>query len=264
MDQTNNHPQAPVPLQHFDIVVPAYGEAATIGGIVRKCREATGIAQVIVVDDGSQDGTADCAEAAGARVLRNTVNLGKGASLVRGMTQAMVGDAGGVITLDGDGQHRPEDLARMIARARERPGCIVIGSRRVGGADAANAVPRARYIANRVADFWVSWAAGARIDDTQSGFRLYPMELLRRLNAGQGMQTGFGFESEILIAAGWIGIGTASVEIPAIYGAMLKRRSHFRPVADITRIVLMVAGRLLRRGMHPAGLWRVLRTREPS
>ena len=73
------------------------------------------------------------------------------------------------------------------------------------------------------------------------------------------MATGFAFESEILIEAGRAGVGTAAVAIPAIYGEALRRESHFRPFADIARIVLMVAGKLLRRGMDPVGLWRSLR-----
>ncbi len=247
----------------FLIVIPAFGEEATIAAIVAECTASDDIAGVIVVDDGSGDATASRAEAAGALVLRNRRNLGKGASLVRGMEAAMREGAAGIITLDGDGQHRPEDLARMIACGRARPDCIVIGSRRVGGSappgGIGGAAPRGRYIANRIADFWISWASGFPVDDSQSGFRVYPMALLRRLQGGRGMAAGFSFESEILIAAGWVGVRTVSLEIPAIYGAALRRRSHFRPVADITRIVLMVARRLLRRGMHPAGLWRWFR-----
>jgi hypothetical protein len=146
-------------------------------------------------------------------------------------------------------------VPRLVARAREEPGRIVIGSRRQASASA----PRRRYVANLVADFWVSWAAGQRIEDTQSGFRLYPAELLRRLDMDRRRAPGFGFESEILIDAGQLGIGTTAVPIPSLYEGVLQRRSHFRPVLDITRIVMMVAGRLLRRGMYLSGLWRYLR-----
>ena len=246
-------PDCPSIAQVFAVVIPAYGEAATIGEIVAGCRGAADIGAVIVVDDGSRDATAARAAAAGARVVGNPVNLGKGASLARGLALAMAGKVAGVITLDGDGQHRPADLVRLIARARARPGTIVIGSRR-----AASGAPLSRYAANRVADFLISWAAGRAVDDSQSGFRLYPASVLRRLQLGAGLAGGFSFESEILIAAAWLGIGTESVEIPAIYGPTL-RRSHFRPLADIGRIGATIGLRLLRRGFYPAGLWRALR-----
>jgi hypothetical protein len=156
--------------------------------------------------------------------------------------------------LDGDGQHRPEDLPRLLACGQSWPGRVVIGSRRASG----RAAPRARYIANRLADFWVSWAARHPIDDSQSGFRIYPAELLRLITARATLARGFAFESEVLIEAARLGFHTAAVDIATIYGSVLRRPSHFRPVADITRIVLMVAGKLLAWGMDPIGLWRSL------
>ncbi len=235
------------------VVIPAFDEAATIAAIVRDCLGR--VDGVIVVDDGSADGTAALAEAAGATVLRHPRNLGKGASLCRGMRAALERGAARIATLDGDGQHRPEDLPLLLARSRSSPGSIVIGSRR---ADRHNAPP-ARVAANRIADFWVSWAARHWIEDSQSGFRIYPAVLSRELLGHKAMTGGFTFESEILIEAGRLGFRTLSVPIPAIYDATLRRPSHFRPVPDITRIVGMVALKLLRRGMDPGGLWRSLR-----
>jgi hypothetical protein len=236
------------------IVIPAYDEAATIGDIVRRCRVALDQAYVIVVDDGSRDDTGDIAARCGAAVLRHADNLGKGASLMDGLRAALAEDAAGVVTLDGDAQHRPEDLPRLLACSQAWPGHIVIGSRRASGRSA----PRARFIANRVADFWVSWAARHPIDDSQSGFRLYPAELVRMIAARPDLARGFAFESEVLIEAARLGFHTVSVDIPTIYGDVLQRPSHFRPVADITRIVLMVARKLLAWGMDPVGLWRSL------
>ncbi len=99
---------------------------------------------------------------------------------------------------------------------------------------------------------------GIPIDDSQSGFRIYPAALIRALAARPQLARGFAFESEALIEAARLGFSTVAVDVPTIYGDALQRPSHFRPVADITRIVLMVAGKLLRRGMDPAGLWRSL------
>ncbi len=233
------------------VVIPALNEAATITGLVAACRRLPFVAEVIVVDDGSTDATATQAEAAGARLLRNPGNLGKGASLTRGLQAAR---AARIATLDGDGQHRPQDLVRLRDASLAWPEHIVLGSRRRGRHDA----PRPRFIANRVADFWVSWAAGHPIEDSQSGFRVYPAGLIAQLATRPALARGFAFESEVLIEAARLGYRTVAVDIPAIYGPALQRASHFRPVSDITRIVLMVAGKLLRRGMDPVGLWRSL------
>ncbi|HEY7577571.1 MAG TPA: glycosyltransferase family 2 protein [Acetobacteraceae bacterium] len=236
------------------VVIPAYQEAATIGPIVGQCRMIPEVSCVLVVDDGSRDQTAEIAAESGATVLRHPHNLGKGASLIWGMLAAVQAGASHVATLDGDGQHRPQDLPRLLECSRRWPGHIILGSRRASG----HTAPRARFIANRVADFWVSWAAGHPIDDSQCGFRVYPAALVQRLAAHPPQAMGFAFESEILIEAARLGFFTVAVGIPTVYGAALKRRSHFRPVADITKIVLTVARRLLRAGMNPLGLWRSL------
>jgi len=246
-EKSNNHGGAAV-------VIPALEEAATIGAVVAGCRALPFVSKIIVVDDGSADDTAGIARRCGARVLRNPANQGKGASLWRGMTEAVGTGAERVATLDGDGQHRPDDLAQMFAASLAWPGHIVIGSRRASGRDA----PRARFVANRVADFWVSWAARHPIDDSQSGFRIYPAALIRTLAPRKQLSRGFAFESEVLIEAARLGFSTVAVDIPTIYGGALRRPSHFRPIVDITRIVVMVAGKLFRRGMDPVGLWRSL------
>lgn len=232
-------------------VIPAYQEAATIAAVVARLRDAMPGLPVLVVDDGSTDGTAAIAAAAGAAVLGGGANQGKGAALRLGMRAALARGARFVATLDGDGQHRPEDLPRLVALAAAD--VIVIGSRR-----RAVGQPAARRRANRVADFWISWAARHPVSDSQSGFRLYPAAALADLARYEGRARRFSFESEILIDAARQGITTVAADIPALYGATLRRPSHFRPVADIARIVIMVAGKLLARGMDPVGLWRSL------
>jgi glycosyltransferase involved in cell wall biosynthesis len=236
------------------IVIPALDEAATIGQIVSQCRAIRNLLGVIVVDDGSRDDTAAVAAQNGATVLRHETNQGKGASLIEGMRVAVAGRATAVVTLDGDGQHRPQDVLRLLKCSRAWPEYIVIGSRRTSEMPA----PRARRIANRIADFWISWAARHPIDDSQSGFRVYPGRVLNLIAERSSLAHGFAFESEILIEAGRADIRTIAIDIPTIYGSVLQRRSHFRPVVDITRIVLMVGGKLLARMMDPIGLWRAL------
>jgi glycosyltransferase involved in cell wall biosynthesis len=236
------------------IVIPAFNEAATIGEIVRQCRAVIDSPCVIVVDDGSRDDTALIAEKNGARVLQHRNNQGKGMSLMDGMRVAFAEGASAAATLDGDGQHRPQDLPRLLKCSQDWPEHIVVGSRRIS----SKAAPHVRRIANRVADFWVSWAARHPIDDSQSGFRVYPRGVMRLIAERPSLAHGFAFESEILIEAGRIGILTVAVDIPTIYGDVLQRRSHYQPVADTTKIVLMVGSKLLARKMDPTGLWRSL------
>lgn len=244
-----------MPNANTDIIVliPAFNEAATIRDLVQ--RALTMVPDVVVVDDGSSDATAAQLAALPITLLRNERNLGKAASLWRGFEHALGRGARAVVTLDGDGQHSPEDIGRLLRTAARFPDSIVIGARLH---DKQNFPPR-RYYANQFARFWISWAAGYAIADTQSGFRVYPASLLRRLTPRDVSWNGFVLESEILIAAGRIGVHSVAVAIPGIYPKQA-RASHFRPVRDIARIVLMVAGRLLRRGMYPAGLWRSLRS----
>jgi glycosyltransferase involved in cell wall biosynthesis len=234
------------------VVIPAYDEARAIGGVIARARAVA--RRIVVVDDGSTDATWSIVAAHPVHALRHAANLGKGAALLDGIRQALALGADRIVTLDADGQHRPEDIHGLVAAAARAPAAIVVGSRRADGRHA----PRARYWANRIADFWISWAAGQRIEDTQSGFRLYPAAVVERLLVRLGRSRGFVLESELLIEAGRAGIEIVPVPIPALYDGAAQRASHFRPLRDIPRIVVMVAWKLLSRGMDPLGLWRML------
>jgi len=235
------------------VVIPAYNEAATIRGVAQ--RALGQVARVVVVDDGSIDGTSVALEGLPVTLIRNPQNLGKAASLWRGMAVALAENASAVITLDGDGQHRPEDIPRLLEMHRAHPHALVVGARLHEG----GSIPADRYFANRFANFWIAWAAGQRVEDSQSGFRVYPASLLSRLPPQLGRASSFVFESEVLIEAGRRGTRLVWVPIPAIYEAR-GRRSHFRPVADIALITRMVAWKLISRGLYLRGLVRSLRS----
>lgn len=231
------------------VVIPAYNEAATIRDVVS--RALTQCKQVIVVDDGSTDDTAQKLASLPVTVLRHETNRGKAAALWSGFERALADGADAAITLDGDGQHRPEDIPRFIEAAQQHRDCILIGSRIVE----RDAFPKARYYANCTANFWISWAAGYRIEDSQSGFRLYPASLLRRVRVPHDRAHGFVFESEVLIEASRAGVRSVALPIAAIY-APGARPSHFRAVTDVLRITRMVAWKLLSRGLYPLGFAR--------
>ena len=234
------------------VVIPLYNEIASARGVVE--RSLAQLADVIVVDDGSTDGTAAALAGLPVTLIRNPRNLGKAASLWRGIAVALAEDADAVVTLDGDGQHRPEDIPRLLAAHRRDPEALIVGAR----LHDSSGIPAERYLANRFANFWVAWAAGQRVEDSQSGFRVYPATLLRALPPRMGRAAGFVFESEVLIDAGRRGAKLAWVPIPAIY-EQRSRPSHFRPVVDFLLIARMIAWKLISRGFYLRGLVRSLR-----
>ena len=156
-----------------------------------------------------------------------------------------------IVTLDGDGQHAPEDIPKLLAMLEAHPNHIIIGARLAD----KSAIPAKRYYANRIANFWLAWAAGYPLSDSQSGFRIYPDHLFNDMEISISKRSSFVFESEILIKAAQRGIRSTAVAIPAIYTENA-RPSHFRGVRDITFITLMVARSLVARGLYLQGLYR--------
>lgn len=234
------------------MVIPAFNEAGTIRGLAESALAQC--PRVIVVDDGSTDGTAEQLQGLAVTLLIHSRNHGKGQCLRTAFDHAIRHNAQCVISIDGDGQHDPADAPKLLAVWRHQPDNIVIGSRLHDRAQ----FPPVRYYANCVAHFWVSWAAGYPIVDTQSGFRVYPRDVVNLSISGRVSTSRFTFESEILIEAGHIGRSTVEVAIPGRYFPTM-RPSHFRAVVDVCKITLMVAARLLRQGMAPRGLVRSLK-----
>ena len=235
------------------IIIPAYNEAQTIRSLAMDALALC--SHVIVVDDGSSDRTVEALYGLPITLLVHKVNQGKAASLRTAFQHALERGAKCAISLDGDGQHCLSDAAGLLKAWTSDPQRIIIGSRLHDRAQ----FPPARYRANRFACFWISWAAGHPIADSQSGFRVYPCEVMRLALTDKVNSSRFTFESEILIVAAHQGHATLAMAIPSSYPANA-RPSHFRPVADIAKIVVMVAGKLLQQGMAPLGLWRSLKT----
>ena len=237
------------------VVIPAYNEEATIKALIESVLTQRP-KQLLVVNDASNDNTADILQTLqhavshqtdndlSFKVMHNSRNLGKAACLWLGFEQAIKLNLDVVITMDGDGQHRAEDIPallheHLLNRHPDQPEHLVIGARERN----LNSQPMGRFLANRFANFWISWASGYGVKDSQSGFRLYPVSLLKKLGALKNT-AGFVFESEVIIEAAWQGHYTRVINIPAIYHKN-RRASHFQPWQDIKKITRMVARRLV-------------------
>ena len=207
-------------------VIPAYECAASIGRVVAELRRH--LERVVVVDDGSSDGTADAAAAAGAQVHRCAENRGKGAALREGLRLALEHAPGAVLLLDGDGQHDAADAPAFLEAWDAGEADLVVGSRM----SRPEAIPAARYWTNRIGSRVLSWMTGWEIADSQSGYRLLSAELLRRLPLASN---GYAIESEMLIKAAHRGARLVQVPIRTIYEG---GPSHYRPVLDTVRISL--------------------------
>lgn len=219
------------------ILIPVFNEAATIGDIVRRAR---GHGDVLVVDDGSSDGAGAVAGNAGADVLRLERRRGKGEALRRGLGEGLRRGVERVVTLDGDGQHDPDEIPRLLAAAAAAPDALVIGGRL--GAGGPGVMPPGRLAALRVAGFFINWLTGVPVADTQSGFRVYPAGLVAALPPRHG---GFVLETEMLIRAAAGGWRIVEVPVRAIH--FTERRSRFRPVRDGVAVGAYLAGHIIRR-----------------
>jgi glycosyltransferase involved in cell wall biosynthesis len=217
-------------------IVPAHDESGRIGPVVQAVL-AQGL-PVLVVDDGSSDGTGAEAEAAGARVLRLEPNRGKGAALKAGFRAALEGDAPAFLTLDGDGQHDPVEIPRLV-EARERTGAdLVVGMRDY------NDMPPIRWFTNSVSRMIFSRALGQRIPDNQSGYRIHSRRLAEVALASE--EQGFAFEVEEIAICVGRGYRLAWVPIKTIYGT---EKSDIRPwthFSSFIRVTLRARKRMKR------------------
>ena len=204
--------------------IPAYDAAHSVGSVVARTRAV--IEDVLVIDDGSIDGTAVAARAAGAEVYVFPENRGKGAALRAAFGILFSRGFAAVVTIDADGQHLPEETPRLLAAA---PGAdLVLGTRDHLFAE----MGAVRRLSNRLSSRAISWAAGQAISDVQTGFRLYTRQVIDR--------TGFpepGFEAESAVLVRAVRLGLRVTTTPVRLGhADGRGTSHYRPVLDSLRI----------------------------
>jgi glycosyltransferase involved in cell wall biosynthesis len=232
-------------------VIPARNEQRTIRDVARAALDQ--VDQVIVIDDGSTDQTGERLAGLEIDVLHHQQSRGKAAALATGFEHALARGCDWVVTLDGDGQHDPADIARMLDAARAWPEHLVIGAR----IRQRHRQPRIRRFANRFADFWISWASGQRVPDSQTGFRVYPRALLEAIKPSTRKRHGFVFETAMLIDGARAGHHCVAVPIDSVYHDNA-RPSYFRPGKDVWEIFWFVWWRIWLRGLYLQGLWRML------
>ena len=223
----------------YCVIVPAYEESGRIGKTIAGIREQG--PDVVVVDDGSTDGTADAARAAGAVTIEHETNMGKGVALNTGLAYASRQGYEFVITMDADGQHDPCDIPAFVDAFERTGAAVIVGSRM----DRCGGMPFVRRQTNRFMSWLLSLKMGQRVPDTQSGFRLYRQDMLPFVGADSA---GYAAESEVLLRLADRGVRIGSVPIRVIYG---DETSKIRPIGDTIRFFAML--RRYNRSRKPEG-----------
>ena len=174
------------------VIIPAFNEQAAIGEVVQKSLQYAD--DVLVVDDGSSDNTSEIAKNAGASLLKHPTNFGKGVSLRDAFGQVKGYDI--VVTIDGDGQHNPDEMPELIKPIEENKADFVNGSRYINGFE--ENTPAYRRVGQRVLDIATNITAGTSVTDSQSGFRAFSG---KTISCYKFRDPGFGIESEMIADA---------------------------------------------------------------
>lgn len=213
------------------VLVPTYNNEKTVGQVVRDVLEYTD--QVIVVNDGATDTTPQILQQFSQIDLVSYLpNRGKGYALRQGFKRAVEAGYDYAITIDSDGQHFAADLPKFMHALEQHPRAVVIGARNMDQAS----VPGKSSFGNKFSNFWFWVETGLKRNDTQSGYRLYPVRALQGISF---ITRKFEFEIEVLVRASWRGIEMAEVPVKVFYASGDERVSHFRPFKDFTRISIL-------------------------
>ena len=216
---------------HCVVLISTYNNAGTIAAVISDVQEFA--SDVIVVNDGSTDDTKSILAAInGIRVIDYPNNRGKGYALKLGLRKAYELGYRYAITIDSDGQHHADDIPAFIDKIEQKPGSLLIGARNL----AAENMPSKNMFANKFSNFWYKVETGQTLADTQSGFRLYPLERLHDVHFITGR---YEFEVEIIVRAAWRGVNVENIPIKVYYPPVEERVSHFRPLRDFTRISIL-------------------------
>lgn len=227
MNDTAEHPRAS--RSTVAALIPAYREEKHVYGVARRAREQ--VDYVLVVDDGSPDGTALEARKAGVEVISHDGNRGKGAAIKTGLQALMERRCLYFMILDGDGQHRPEEIASFMDAANRTGAHLLVGTRM----NDTLTMPFVRRLTNRTMSWIISGLCGQAIADTQCGFRMIHRDIAPYLF---GQSDAFDYETEMLLVAAERGAKIVSVPVSTVYG---QEKSKIRPVRDTLRFFKLLA-----------------------
>lgn len=213
------------------VLIPTYNNSATLASVINGVLQYT--SHVIVINDGSTDNTSEILKDFTSIYIGSyTPNRGKGIALITGIRKAAELGYNYAITIDSDGQHYPEDLLKFLEKIKDEPGSLIVGARNLQQEN----MPGKNTFANRFSNFWFWAETGIRLPDTQSGYRLYPVQKLAKKKYITGR---YEFEIEVMVRAAWSGIPVTSIPIKVYYAPRGERISHFRPAKDFTRISVL-------------------------
>lgn len=245
------------------VIAPTFNNAGTLADVLARIG-AQGVA-TIVVNDGSTDGTAeilqrwfdDANDSSPPRYVQtHAKNRGKAAALRTGFALARERGYTHALSIDTDGQLSPEQIPAMFELAKQNPASLVLGVRDAGAAD----YPWRSRLGRRAANLLIFMESGLRVADSQCGLRVYPLDMpeLQRCRARR-----YGFETEIIVRAGWAGRSIAEMPALCTYFSGERRVSHFRPWVDSFRAAFMHA-RLVARRLLPFGSSRDRKVARPD
>lgn len=210
------------------VLIPTYNNAKTIESVIQSVLEYCD--DIIVINDGCTDETEQIlARYPALHVLTHPVNKGKGMGLRNGFAKAVEMKFVYAISMDSDGQHFPKDFILFLDKVEQVPGSLIIGARNM----TVENVPNKSTFGNKFSNFWFWAETGIALPDTQSGFRLYPIQKLKKIWL---FTTKFELEIEVIVKAAWRGILVLSVPVSVYYAPPGERVSHFVPSRDSTRI----------------------------
>ncbi|MEN2486416.1 DUF2062 domain-containing protein [Flavobacterium sp. B11] len=214
---------------NFCVIVPTYNNQKTLKKVLDSILDFT--TNIIIVNDGSTDSTSEILKSYSQLTqIHHPKNLGKGRALRNGFRKALEFDFEYAITIDSDGQHFAADIPVFLEAIQDEPNTLLIGSRNMTQEN----VPKKSSFGNKFSNFWFKFETGIKLDDTQSGFRLYPLRLLPK----RFYTNKFEFEIEVIVRAAWKGIVVKNIPIQVLYDPA-ERVSHFRPFQDFTRISIL-------------------------
>ncbi len=236
----------------FVFVIPVYNHQDTIVKVIEQVKAFQ--YPIFVVNDGSTDQTSlKLKNIGGITVIDHPENRGKGAALKSGF-QAAANIADWAITLDADGQHNPQDTEKLTSVINDTNRPIVVGARK--GMDGEH-VPWTSRFGRGFSNFWVFVSGGPWLQDTQSGFRIYPLPETHFLKT---KSQRYQFEVEVLVKAKWAGIPIAETPISVHYEPGAKRISHFKPFKDFMRNSIAFTRLITQRILIPSPLRRRITT----